>query len=105
MSDSLERLNSDTFKQQLHTSFQVQAGNQSTIAMELIAVEEPPSAPGTELFCLHFRGPRSPRLPQKIWRFEHEKIRALDLFVTAIAGDENGIVYEAVFHRIRNKQA
>lgn len=101
MPDSLHSVTSENFKQHLHTTFRVQGGNQPPIALELIAVEEPGSAPGTDLFCLHFRGPRSQRLAQKIWSLEHEKMGTLDLFITAIGADENGVIYEAVFHRLR----
>jgi len=104
MADPLDSVNSETFKQQLHTSFQVRSGDSEPISMQLIDVREPPTAPGSELFCLHFRGPSSPRLPQKIWRFQHEKIGALDLFMTAVGADETGIVYEVVFHRLRIKR-
>lgn len=105
MPDPLDNMKSETFKQQLHTSFHVRAGNQPPVALELVAVEEPAGAPGTELFSLHFRGPGSHRLAQKIWRFDHEKMGVFDLFITAIGADGNDIVYEAAFHRLRKKQA
>jgi hypothetical protein len=104
MADALDTVTGETFKQQLHTSFRVHSENSDPIAMQLIEVREPPSAPGTELFCLHFRGPGSPRLAQKIWRFQHDKIGSLDLFMTAVGADEAGIVYEVVFHRLRKKR-
>jgi hypothetical protein len=56
-----------------------------------------------ELFSLHFQGPATPRMPQQIHTLEHDKLGRLDIFLTAIAGDEQGITYESVFHRFRKK--
>jgi hypothetical protein len=99
----LYKLNSQSFAEQLHTSFKVQNGEGPPIALELAEVKEPPSPPSIELFCLLFRGPVSPRLRQQIHRFEHEKLGALDLFLTVIGADEGGTSYEVIFHRVPPK--
>lgn len=104
MNDFLDNVSSETFKKQLHTSFRVQAANLAPVSLELVSVNEPPGTPGVELFCLHFQGPGAPRLPQQIWHFQHDKMGTFDLFITSIAGDANGIIYEAVFHRLLKKQ-
>jgi hypothetical protein len=100
---SIDRVNSQTFKDQLHTKFQVQAGDSAPVTMELIGVEEPPTAPNLELFLLHFLGPAAPVLQQQIWQFRHPQLGALDLFMTAIASDPAGTTYEVVVNRVRKK--
>jgi hypothetical protein len=105
MSDATLKFDSKTFAAQLHTQFKVHTGDGASTVMELFEVLEPQAPPQVELFCLHFRGPRAPRLAQRIHRFEHEKLGAFDLFITAIGTDERGIAYEAVFNRMRKPQA
>src|SRR6478672_1228423 len=101
MADILHTLNSKTFVEQLHTSFKVNAGGAVPLALELTEVNEPPSPPNIELFSLLFRGPRAPRLNQGMYRFEHEKLGSVDLFMTVIGADEEGTSYEVIFHRLR----
>jgi hypothetical protein len=104
MAADLYALNSQSFAAQLHTRFKVQTGNGSPLTLELTEVNEPPSPPRIELFCLLFRGPVAPRLNQQIHRFAHEKLGDLDLFVTVLGADEAGTSYEVIFHRPRPKQ-
>lgn len=104
MPDATLKLNSKVFAAQLHTQFKIHTGEGDPMVVELFEVLEPAAPPQVELFQLHFRGPRAPRLPQRIHHFDHEKLGAFDLFITAIEADERGIVYEAVFNRLRNQQ-
>ncbi|HLW53975.1 MAG TPA: hypothetical protein VKW06_14145 [Candidatus Angelobacter sp.] len=104
MAESLDRVNSQSFKQQLHTHFQVHSGDSAPVTLELIAVNEPPTTPNVELFTLHFLGPTSPVLSQQIWSFRHGKLGALDLFMTAISSDSSGTTYEVVFNRVIKKK-
>jgi len=50
-----------------------------------------------EQFSLHFDGPAEPILPQSIYRLENAELGTLDLFLVPVAGDEEGVTYEAVF--------
>jgi hypothetical protein len=103
MPDPLLDFNSKIFAAQLHTPFKVLRGSEPPMTLELAEVNERQTPPEAELFSLVFRGPRAPRLEQKIHHFEHSALGAFDLFITAIAGDDQGISYEAVFHRLRKK--
>lgn len=100
----LYTLNSKSFAEHLHSTFKVQAGNAAPLTLELIEVNEPPSPPRIELFSLLFRGPVAPRLQQQTHRFKHEKLGALDPFLTVVGADEAGPSYEVIFHRLRPKQ-
>ena len=101
MTDSLDRLNSKTFGEQLHTQFKVHLDNSEPVVLELSEVEEHNASPKTELFILRFRGPLAPRLNQQIHHFEHDKLGKFDLFMTAVAGDQESTTYEIVFNRFR----
>jgi hypothetical protein len=104
MVDPITNFTSRTFAEQLHTTFNVGLADGSSIPLELTAVNEPAAPREVEMFSVHFRGPRAPRLAQQIHRFQHEKLGGFDLFITAIAGDDQSTTYEAVFHRLRKKK-
>lgn len=103
--DPLERLNSKIFSEHLQTNFKVSLPDGDALALKLVEVAEKDTSPKIELFFLYFRGPTAPRLPQQIYRLEHEQLGSLDIFLTTIGADEQGTDYEAVFHRFRKPQA
>jgi Domain of unknown function (DUF6916) len=104
MATPLENVNSQTFKDQLHTKFQLHGFASAPVALELISVEELPTLPNLELFSLHFRGPATPLLRQQIWQLNHVTLGSLELFLTPIESDQTGVTYEVVFNRLRKKQ-
>jgi hypothetical protein len=102
MSTPLDILNAKVFREQLHSQFKVHQDNSGTITLELVDVIENDLSPKMELFSLSFRGPFRPRLDQQTHRLEHEKLGQIEIFLTPISADqENGTMYEAVFHRFR----
>jgi hypothetical protein len=104
MPDPILGFTSKTFAAQLHTQFKVVHGSEPPVILELAEVNERQASPEVELFFLVFHGPRAPRLEQKTHHFEHHVLGAFDMFITAIAGDDQGISYEAVFHRLHTKK-
>jgi hypothetical protein len=106
MPTPLRELNAQIFREQLHTKFKVMIEGGEPVVLELVAVEEPPHAPGMELFSLQFMGPFSPRLPQRTHRLEHEKLGEFEIFLTALSAEpDEGTKYESIFHRFRDKKA
>jgi hypothetical protein len=101
MLTSLESLNSKSFSEQLHTQFRLMREGAEPLPLELIEVKESDPSPKIELFSLQFRGPAAPRMAQQIHTLEHDKLGRFAIFLTAIAGDAEGITYESVFHRFR----
>ena len=102
MLTSLDKLNAKIFSEQLHTQFKVAVGAAGPMTLELVEVAEHDSAPNMELFSLQFAGPEGPRLPQQIYRLEHDKLGAIEIFLTAVGIDpEKRLLYESVFHRFR----
>jgi len=98
----LDDLNAKIFREQLHSQFKVHQDNTAPITVELVDVVESDRSPKMELFSLHFCGPFRPRLSQQTHRLEHEKLGEFEIFLTPISADqENGTMYEAVFHRFR----
>jgi len=105
MLTSLDKLNSQSFRLQLHTEFRVKIGDAGPVALELVEVQDQEgSSQEMEFFCLHFRGPYKPLLAQQIHRMEHEKLGAFEIFLTPISAEpQTGTVYEVIFHRFRQQ--
>jgi hypothetical protein len=102
MSTPLDDLNAKIFREQLNSQFTVHQDNAAAITLELVDVAENDLSPKMELFSLSFRGPFRPRLDQQTHRLKHEKLGEFEIFLTPISADQqNGTVYEAVFHRFR----
>jgi hypothetical protein len=95
-----EELLRQTFVEQLNTRFSVQTEAENILELELIKVEEIISPPGQEQFSLLFRGRPDVSLSQGIYKVEHEKMGASDLFLVPIARDQDGFYLEACFNRL-----
>lgn len=95
---TLENLSAASFEPHLGSRFGVATAPLGRLQMELVAVSRagPGPRPGGA-FSLVFRGPREPVLPQRIYRFEHAALGALEIFIVPIGPDEQGMRYEAVF--------
>jgi hypothetical protein len=97
----LENLNNRVFSEQLHTTFQLRIPGAAPLPLELVEVTEKDPSPKVEQFCLVFRGPLTPHLPQGIYTFEHEKLGEFDLFIVPLGPDSAGMCYQVVFNRVR----
>lgn len=89
----------DTFQPAVGEPFTV--GGEGGAQIELVLVEAAlgdsvPHAPRPP-FSLLFHGPSDPLLPQATYRFEHETIGAMEIFIVPLGHDDHGSAYEAVF--------
>lgn len=105
MSTALDKLNAKVFSEQLRTKFKLRGDFNPPIVMELEEVKEGEISPKVELFSLLFRGPAAPHLQQHIYALEHDKLGTFEIFLTAVASEPAGILYESVFHRFRKPAA
>jgi hypothetical protein len=96
----LEKLDLDSFKDHVNTSFKVSVeGN--PVDLELIEAAESGGEPIAESerkpFSLLFRGPQGVNLEQQIYALEHDKVGKLEIFLVPVQPDDKGPCYEAVF--------
>ncbi|HYV05314.1 MAG TPA: hypothetical protein VFB82_12045 [Blastocatellia bacterium] len=96
----VEKLTRETFDENLNTQFRIMLDGAATLELELIEVKPGRSTPRQEQFSLLFQGPHEIQLHQGMFRLEHEKMRALDLFLVPVRKDEQAYYYEAVFNRL-----
>jgi hypothetical protein len=97
---SIESLSQESFEENLNTKFLLPAQSGGPFEIELIEVAHGAPLEGTERFSLVFRGALDFTLPQSIYRLEHERLGAFDLFLVPIAREADGFRYEAVFNRL-----
>ena len=97
-----ERLTEASFTKHVNTVFRVKVSAPRPIELELVEVKgyaaSPTDQKGMERFSLLFNGPGDLQLPQGTYQLEHEQLGSLDIFLGAIARDQRGFTYEAVFN-------
>lgn len=98
----MPELTSQTFRDCLHTNFAMDAAPGGTVQLELMELTEGSHSARLENFSLIFRGPLSPYYPQRIYRLNHDLLGELELFLVPVGPDGSGMLYEAVFNRLRD---
>jgi len=97
----LDKLKSTDFTPHLNQKFLIHSGEPVPREAELLEVRELGAAgPNAQRkpFSIILRGPRDRRLPQMIYKVEHEKLGEMPIFLVPVAVDEKGYHYEAVFN-------
>jgi hypothetical protein len=100
----LDKLTREEFAKHLGSKFHIHVDASNRLEVELIeavVLNSRSSRNGRPLkrdpFSVVFRGPKDTRLPQRIYRFEHEPMGVIEMFIVPIGPDEIGMRYEAVF--------
>lgn len=96
----LQDLTPSSFSENLGSTFRIQLGGDQSLNAELseVLLHEAHGGPRKQPFSIHFRGPKGAALPQAIYRVEHERMGAMEIFLVTIGPDERGMRYEAVFN-------
>jgi hypothetical protein len=98
---TLGSMTHSSFAPHLNSKFQVSNAEEETIEVELVETFELTDAPTQERFSLIFRGALDLILNQGTYRFKHEQLGELELFIVPIRQDTEGRFYEAAFNRTR----
>ena len=89
----------ETFRPAVGQTFTV--GDEGGAKVELTLAEATEVESGQHAprpsFSLLFHGPADPFLPQATYRFEHESLEAMEIFIVPLGRDEHSAVYEAAF--------
>jgi hypothetical protein len=98
----LQDLTPASFEAHQGTPFHIHYGAEAPLEAVLQEVKRLEPHPGTrpEPFSVFFRGPRTPVLPQQIYRLTHDRMEALEIFLVPVGPDlkAGGMLYEAVFN-------
>lgn len=96
----LQDLTPESFSEHLGTRFRIHVEEGASMEVELyeVAPHEAHAGPRKQPFSVRFRGNPKSYLPQQIYRVEHEKMGAMEIFLVPIGPDARGMRYEAVFN-------
>ena len=95
----LARASADDFTPHVATTFLLEAGDYIRFPLRLDGVERLRGAPGRrEPFSLFFEGPPEARLPQRIYRLEHDTMGQMEIFLVPIAASADSVCFQAVFN-------
>lgn len=89
-----------TFEPIVGDRFEIAGGAVGGESLELVLESATKSGDwpgGRDPFSLIFRGPPEPVLPQAIYPLTHAGLGVLEIFVVPIAGDAEGVSYQAIF--------
>lgn len=98
---TIEDLTAATFSEILNTKFRLNFPDADVLELELVKVEDFGSTAIQERFTVLFRGPLDRGVTQGSYSFEHDTLGTFDLFIVPIAREEEGMVYEAAFNRLK----
>ena len=97
---ALEDLTRDSLAENVNTKFRLPVAEGEPQEIELVEVSELRRVGKAENFSILFRGAHGFFLPQGVYRLEHERLGACDLFLVPVAREPDGFRYEAVFNRV-----
>lgn len=101
----LDRLTLQVFTEYVNRTFQVEIPGAEPISLELYDVMEMSGSAEMEGFAVLFRGPRDVFLRQGRYVLEEPQFGRVELFLTAIGPDDQGMCYQAPFNRMRKAAA
>ena len=96
----LDSLTLASFSDCLGTAFRLDASEAIGSELTLIEAEATRFAlrpDGSSSFSLIFLGALQPILPQRIYKFEHDRLGTLEIFIVPIGPDKHGMRYQAIF--------
>lgn len=96
----LDSVTLTSFVDCLGTVFRLDAGEALSLELTLIEAEATrfsSQADSSPAFSLIFRGALQPILPQQIYKFEHDRLGTLEMFIVPIGPDNQGMRYQAIF--------
>ncbi|MGZ8812095.1 MAG: DUF6916 family protein [Thermoanaerobaculia bacterium] len=100
---ALDTVTIDTFAPLVNTTFRVQHDDGVTemrltqVTSFLDGKRRRHAKAKRDPFNLIFLGPADRVLPQRTYRFTHDVVGELDIFIVPVGRDEEGTEYEAVF--------
>ncbi|MBL0313910.1 MAG: hypothetical protein IPP78_14655 [Holophagaceae bacterium] len=83
------------------TSFQIHGEDGQILELLISSVEEHPGNPNLEQFSLFLHGPKDPLLQSGTYEVHHATLAVHLLYLSALARDEEGCSYQALFNRLK----
>lgn len=90
----------EQFSEQLDSTFRASLDDGQVLDLHFFKLDSTISNSIQEAFSLMFRAPVDAPPFQNMFRLEHDKLGAMDLFLVPVKKEEDGLYYEAVFNRL-----
>ena len=103
---TVEQLKKSGFEAACNSAFLVSVIEQptTTFPLMLTTLTSRPAPPGIEQFSMLFTGPPEPVLPQGTYRFVHDDLGELPLFMVPIGKNSERVQYEVCVSRSLEKE-
>lgn len=100
---SLDKLTKTALEACLHSGFRFEPKSSDPFDARLIEVtgltkNKTGTADGRAPFSAVFCGPKGLHVPQGTYRFEHDRLGRVELFIVPIGPNDEGMCFEAVFN-------
>ena len=95
----------EEFSQQVDKTFCVSASEGPEFDVSLLEFTDIADTDTVETFSLLFRAPSHIGRAQGIYHLENDEMGSMDIFLVPIRQDEQGLYFEAVFNRLKEKGA
>jgi hypothetical protein len=99
----MEHLKAADFEKHLNTKFKIHRAEDSVFEAALVEVFELRNDDLLESFSIIFLVPIEFGFFQQIFKFEHDEMGTMELFIVPVRQVETGIRYEAIFNRVVEK--
>lgn len=97
----LSTIKKEDFDKYLNTNFVMHLDNQESVTIKLVDTIDK-TTDNTEGFSLHFLGNFDTIFPQKIYTLSHDAMGEISIFIVPISKNDNGIMYESIFLKLKN---
>jgi hypothetical protein len=96
----MEHPKAKVFSEHVGTTFYASAFGADPVPLELREVSEMNPSPALEQFSVTYQGPL---IPQSTFKLTNDKLGCMDIFLVPIERNDDGIKYQAVFNRLKNR--
>jgi hypothetical protein len=98
-------LTKEAFSENLDTTFRARVDPPHELSLKLFEITDGINNERQEQFALHFYGPLNVQFRQGLMTLDHDSMGAIELFLVAVGQRPEGVVYEAVFNRLRKDES
>ncbi|MCK4259346.1 MAG: hypothetical protein KAX49_10235 [Halanaerobiales bacterium] len=93
------KLTKDIFNKHLNTSYRIKIQENEIVELKLIKCDEK-VLPGMEGFTLIFEGPADKVLDDNSYKFDHDKMESINIFISPYRQKDDRVFYDAQFTSI-----
>jgi hypothetical protein len=102
--DTLTGLTSESFSEQMDSTFRVQVSALNVQSLKLVGVSESSRSAHGTAFDVVFLGQKGQAFDQGTYVVQHGKMGSFPLFLVPVGKAANGVYYQAIFSRLSSRK-